>query len=76
MGRRTRIRKKLGRRVCAGCGEVFQPKRKGHLYHEPRCRNLSWRVKHRTIRLTASALNDHETRIRAIEKRLRIAKGD
>ena len=74
MARKSKIRAKIPRRSCRGCGEVFQPRRKGHYYHKSRCRNLSWRTKHRTIRLALESIDDHEVRLRAIEKKLGLNK--
>ncbi len=75
MARKSKIRAKLHRRPCRGCGELFQPRRKGHYYHDARCRNLLWRTKNRTIRLTIKSIADHEARIKALEAKHKIKGG-
>jgi predicted nucleic acid-binding Zn ribbon protein len=76
MARKSQKRGKPASRPCVGCGEVFQPRRHGQRSCSPRCRNIKWRLKHRTIRLTTESISNHEARLRAIESRLGITKGE
>ncbi len=52
--------------VCQKCGRKFDPTRKWQVYCSAKCRKLSW------LRGAAKTaiLDDHEARLRAIEKKL------